>query len=254
MQSNLLSNSDVRGMLQLMGEVGELPHDSSLRLPHLLDGLCSLIGGRLAAWFSTTWDESRKPHVTAVVDRGWTTRHEREVYFRYVNSDLRQDPLYQPANVWTAKSAPAQHTVLNWREFYSDNEWNNHAFVQELLRPTGLCHPIILLKQGKTPRQNTGITIFREWGDLDFGPRETQLLELVCASCNGLIDDHASSNHRLPPRTRQVLDRLLAGDSAKQIARHLGVSVHTINDHIKSIYRSYEVASRGELLAKFVRA
>jgi DNA-binding CsgD family transcriptional regulator len=57
----------------------------------------------------------------------------------------------------------------------------------------------------------------------------------------------------LSPRQVQTLDRLLAGDSEKQIALHLGISQHTIHVYIKAIYRRFDVCSRGELFAKFVQ-
>lgn len=56
----------------------------------------------------------------------------------------------------------------------------------------------------------------------------------------------------LCPRQRQTLDRLLAGDSEKQIAIRLGVSQHTIHAYVKGLYRHFNVNSRGELLARFV--
>src|SRR5665213_4267203 len=56
----------------------------------------------------------------------------------------------------------------------------------------------------------------------------------------------------LPPRVRQTLARLLAGDSEKQIAIHLQVSQHTVHVYVKTIYRSFDVNSRGELLSLFV--
>jgi DNA-binding CsgD family transcriptional regulator len=56
----------------------------------------------------------------------------------------------------------------------------------------------------------------------------------------------------LAPRVRQTLARLLAGDSEKQIALHLRVSPHTVHVYVKAIYRSFNVNSRGELLAIFV--
>jgi DNA-binding CsgD family transcriptional regulator len=46
---------------------------------------------------------------------------------------------------------------------------------------------------------------------------------------------------------------MLVGDSEKQVAGHLGVSPHTVHVYVKGLYRHYEVNSRGELLAKFVR-
>ncbi|MDB5295354.1 MAG: Transcriptional regulator, LuxR family protein [Phycisphaerales bacterium] len=56
----------------------------------------------------------------------------------------------------------------------------------------------------------------------------------------------------LSPRARQKLDRLLCGDSEKQVARHLGLSRHTVHVYEKTLYRKFDVRSRGELLAKFV--
>ena len=64
------------------------------------------------------------------------------------------------------------------------------------------------------------------------------------------------STHPLPdlsPRMRQTLDRLLAGDSEKQIAIHLGLSRHTVHVYVKAIYRGFGVSSRGELLSRFVK-
>ena len=56
----------------------------------------------------------------------------------------------------------------------------------------------------------------------------------------------------LGPRLMQTLDRLLAGDSEKQIALHMGVSPHTVHVYVKGLYRHFDVNSRGELLARFV--
>jgi DNA-binding CsgD family transcriptional regulator len=57
----------------------------------------------------------------------------------------------------------------------------------------------------------------------------------------------------LSPRMRQTLERLLAGDSEKEIAVRLGLSHHTVHVYVKTLYRRFDVCSRGELLARFVR-
>ena len=57
----------------------------------------------------------------------------------------------------------------------------------------------------------------------------------------------------LSPRMRQTLDRLLAGDSEKEIAARLRLSPHTIHVYVKTLYRRFGVCSRGELFAIFVR-
>ena len=57
----------------------------------------------------------------------------------------------------------------------------------------------------------------------------------------------------LSPRMRQTLERLLVGDSEKEIAARLGLSRHTVHVYVKTLYRRFEVNSRGELFARFVR-
>jgi DNA-binding NarL/FixJ family response regulator len=59
---------------------------------------------------------------------------------------------------------------------------------------------------------------------------------------------------KLSPRMQQTLERLLVGDSEKQIAHQLGLSRHTIHVYVKALYRGFCVSSRGELLARFVQA
>jgi DNA-binding CsgD family transcriptional regulator len=56
----------------------------------------------------------------------------------------------------------------------------------------------------------------------------------------------------LSVRQQQTLDRLLAGDQEKQVARLLKLSKNTVHIHVKSIYRKYGVCSRPELLAVFI--
>lgn len=53
----------------------------------------------------------------------------------------------------------------------------------------------------------------------------------------------------LTPRQREVLGSLLLGHSPGRIARELGVSEHTVNDHRKAIYQRLGVSSRSELAA-----
>jgi DNA-binding CsgD family transcriptional regulator len=54
----------------------------------------------------------------------------------------------------------------------------------------------------------------------------------------------------LTTRERQVLELLASGPSAKQMARTLALSVFTLNDHLRSIYRKADVRGRGELPAQ----
>lgn len=57
----------------------------------------------------------------------------------------------------------------------------------------------------------------------------------------------------ITPREQAVLEHALEGLPAKQIARRLEVSPHTVHDHFKAIYRKAGVTSRDELLACLTR-
>lgn len=59
----------------------------------------------------------------------------------------------------------------------------------------------------------------------------------------------------LPPagRKQRVLHLMLLGKSEKEIAAELSISAHTVHVYVKQLYRRYQVESRGELLARFVR-
>ncbi|MFD4994730.1 LuxR C-terminal-related transcriptional regulator [Streptomyces buecherae] len=53
----------------------------------------------------------------------------------------------------------------------------------------------------------------------------------------------------ITPRERDVMDLLLEGLPTKRVATRLDVSVHTVNDHLKAIYRKLGASGRDELLA-----
>jgi DNA-binding NarL/FixJ family response regulator len=53
----------------------------------------------------------------------------------------------------------------------------------------------------------------------------------------------------LPPRMRQVLHRMLAGDSEKQVALALGISQHTVHEHLRKLSKRFNVGGKTELMA-----
>jgi DNA-binding NarL/FixJ family response regulator len=57
--------------------------------------------------------------------------------------------------------------------------------------------------------------------------------------------------HKLTEREKEILQLLIKGNSYKEIASALFISVETLNSHIKNIYRKLNVHSRSELAAKY---
>ncbi len=63
----------------------------------------------------------------------------------------------------------------------------------------------------------------------------------------------SGGQYRLTPREEEIMKLLTDGDSYKRIAAKLGVSVFTVNNHIRKIYEKLRVNSRGEAVAKIIR-
>lgn len=51
---------------------------------------------------------------------------------------------------------------------------------------------------------------------------------------------------RPTPREREIVHMIARGLTYAEVARVLGISVHTVGDHIKAIYRKLEVGSKSE--------
>lgn len=52
-------------------------------------------------------------------------------------------------------------------------------------------------------------------------------------------------------REREMLESLAGGAAYKEIAATYGLSYHTVNNHLRNIYRKLQVHSRGEAVARY---
>lgn len=57
-------------------------------------------------------------------------------------------------------------------------------------------------------------------------------------------------SHHLTEREQQVLTRFAQGDRAKDVADQLGISVYTVQTHVRNIYDKLHVRSLAEAVAK----
>ncbi|WP_428485224.1 response regulator transcription factor [Rhodopila sp.] len=57
----------------------------------------------------------------------------------------------------------------------------------------------------------------------------------------------------LTPREREILALVGQGLSNKSVARHLGISVHTVKFHLEALFAKLDATSRAEAVAKGLR-
>jgi DNA-binding CsgD family transcriptional regulator len=86
-----------------------------------------------------------------------------------------------------------------------------------------------------------------------------RLVANFCSMLGEQMLGETNGNHRvfggepLSRRERETLELLLAGNAEKQIAARLSISRHTVHVYVKSLYKRFDVNSRGELLARWVQ-
>jgi DNA-binding CsgD family transcriptional regulator len=83
----------------------------------------------------------------------------------------------------------------------------------------------------------------------DLEDLESNLRTDSCLESNFAADSNATKEVRLSQGQIRIFDLLVTGLAEKQIASQLGISNHTVHNHVKAIYRAYAVHSRSELLA-----
>ncbi len=59
-----------------------------------------------------------------------------------------------------------------------------------------------------------------------------------------------TGEYRLTEREEEILRAIIKGLSNKEIAARFGISVHTVNNHIRHIFEKMQVHSRGEAVAR----
>lgn len=109
-------------------------------------------------------------------------------------------------------------------------------------------------------------TVLNNGAEIQIGPFQLLFCQSVWEAVRGgLMSDASTQSHdnsegrknprediikELTPAQVRVYDLLLEGLLEKEVALQLGISIHTVHDHVKAIYRALSVTSRGELISK----
>ena len=81
-----------------------------------------------------------------------------------------------------------------------------------------------------------------------------KVLEYFSNPANGIKKDNIDKDkYQLTTREREILQRLLAGDSYKMIADKCFVSIGTVYSHINNVYKKLQVNSKSEAVIKALK-
>ena len=154
------------------------------------------------------------------------------------------------------RSSP--HVTASRSTFWSDQQWSSDPFVERVLHPMGIDNWLVSVHYFASDTW-TSLTFFRALGKSDFSVDDLRLAELAIGSIAWMQPQVSESIPPatfvdLSPRLRSVMMLLLDGQSRKQIAAGMGLTLHIVNDHCKEIYTRFQVNSATELAALFLKS
>lgn len=84
-------------------------------------------------------------------------------------------------------------------------------------------------------------------------PMSSQVARMVVSAFRQPAPPRAQET-QLSPRESEILRLLASGHRSKEIAATLGISVGTVNTHVRHIYEKLHVRSRAEAVARFIQS
>ena len=194
---------------------------------HLLHGACSLLNAKVGMML--TEHEGRVYHLGRLAVTGVTKLYEdlaRQGWVTLRRSEITDEPTYYAAPYY-----------LNFRKQLDCD---------------------VSIRMVDVPRRPEGITIDRAHGAHAFGPREVAILKLLHDELGALVGVRLATEEHLcrdglSKRLRETLSLLLKGLSEKLVAGELDLSIKTVHEYVGMLYNHFQVSSRGELLAYFIR-
>jgi DNA-binding CsgD family transcriptional regulator len=219
------------------------------------EGLRRLAGAHVMMVGEVRWPRLHRPtEVFQVLDTGFEPK-QRGPFLDFMSAQWPDaHPLFGPLCAMGRRSTRTRPQLMANRDWYRSSFYNEH------LKPDfGLDHCINSFRELSADGTADYITVHRAPGDRDFSPRERRLVSLFHDELARLVGSALVSAQdrrdpsRLSPRLRQTLECLQQGDSEKQVASRLGLSLPTIHQYVTALYRHFGVGSRAELMAYFLR-
>ncbi len=251
--SPMLCSAQVRALSNLKGEARELMADPDACRKHVLDRVAELLHGSAGFVVRGVNAAYRRDIVTRVVLHNFdgVTRPAFEVLMqRGGNVHALVDE--QLGRMVGARGVVETLAAKDLRR----GPWRETEYYVDYVRPSGLGDAIISVNRYDDPAVHFGFALFREHGARPFTDDDKLLLECIELGLGDLAhrpDEPPRPAHPLTPRERDVLDAMLAGLSDKEISARLGITRHTVNQYAKRLFLTFDVHSRGELIALHLR-
>jgi DNA-binding CsgD family transcriptional regulator len=255
-QALTLTEDEVRGVVRLLAEALTPDDGRAAKVGRVMDGLCGMVGAEGWVWVRSRLDDLREPiNIDYLYGGGLEPLHMARLAERMLN-------VLGPGSEFGALGERfAAHDAFSVTrpQLTDDRRWREDPSMVAV-RASGLDE--VMYSWFPLPDGDRGVVwsggwFYRTPGGAPFDPRACRIAHLVMAECGvlhaeGLDLSQEPKLKSLTHKQRLVLNQLVDGSGVKQIALHLQLSPHTVNDHVKAIYRHFNVQSRAELMRRFI--
>ena len=249
-----LRAADVLTCFRIAGECRDLGADPLAWQTHLVDRVRAALGAQVVIAGNTLHlAVGRRPVSLSTIRVGWRDEAAETAWREYADTV----PLQRTPEYTRIVNAAGQAVVLSRDDVWERSAWYRSRTFNERHRPSGIDDYILSIVAVPSIDLFHSLWVHRAVGDRAFTARQRQTLSLLHAELGADIGRALSSPtepnlHSLTPRQRDALDALLEGDSEKQVAARLGISISTAHEYVAALYRHFGASSRGELMARFV--
>jgi len=252
-KSDMLRVGEVRDAYRLIGECRDLGNDAARWFPRMLEGMSRLVGSEVAGGEGLAPRADRPVTALSAFDSGMSPS-DRALLGAYMREGgPRVDPLYT-----RIEYVPGKAFTRTRRQLVRDADYHRSSVYDRYFRVGRVEHRLVSVYQQSADRSFSALCFHRPPGERDFSPREQRLLTFFHAELGplvgrALVSIAEASPDDLSPRLRQTLGCLLEGDSEKQVAGRLGLSLPTTHQYVTALYKRFGVRSRGQLMAHALR-
>lgn len=253
MENSPISEEDVREIVRILGEVAAMKPEPEAQRGFLMKELARLVGADAWVWGVAPLLEPDKQPVYLYQQTGG---FDVERMSRYLVAVEHPDTGAMTAPLAEALiRAGSQVTRLVDQIVPLERYRNSPAWPFWQAADIG---PLFITLHPLPGKGISCIGFYRSAAAPMFTPRESRIAHILLSEVpilheSGLPHEAARIAPVLPPRCRLILNHLVTGLSRKEIARHLDLSVNTVNGYMKMIFSHFRAHSRAELISRFHR-
>ncbi len=248
---NRVPEEIVAAIVRLLGDVAASHADLNERKRQLMRGLARLVNADGWACSVTMIDRAKGASSIGLVHEGLSDEQVAGMIEGSLTTPRppEDDKLFDLC-------ALGDHFTRSREQLVTDEEWYNHPTVRKYRIERGIDDTLFSIQPFIEHRAVSGIFMYRRTGNPRFTALQRRIVHIVMSNVSWLHTASipgASSRGvpKLSQRLRGVLTLLISGYNRNDIARMLELSPHTVKDHIKAIYRHFDVKSHPQLMRRF---